>query len=101
MAPGPSKDAITGKAYAGSEKCKSCHKAKYDAWKNTLHAWMVRPIAKGNLKNAKADLTAEGAPKPDQYDWAYVIGGWYKEERYTFWDDKGNIISGEFEYNRP
>ncbi len=31
MAPGPSKDAITGKAYAGSEKCKSCHKAKYDS----------------------------------------------------------------------
>ncbi|MEI9476974.1 MAG: multiheme c-type cytochrome [Deltaproteobacteria bacterium] len=101
MAPGPSKDAISGKAYAGSEKCKSCHKANYDAWKNTLHAWMVRPIAKGNLKNAKGDLTVEGAPKPDQYDWAYAIGGWYKEERYTFWDDKGNIISGEFEYNRP
>jgi hypothetical protein len=49
MAPGPSKDAITGKAYAGSEKCKSCHKAKYDSWKNTLHAWMVRPIAKGDF----------------------------------------------------
>ncbi len=101
MAPGASKDAITGKAYAGSEKCKSCHKAKYDAWKNTLHAWMVRPIAKGDLKNAKADLTVEGAPKPDQYDWAYAIGGWYKEERYAFWDDKGNIISGEFEYSVP
>ncbi len=101
MAPGPSKDAITGKAYAGSEKCKSCHKAKYDSWKNTLHAWMVRPIAKGDFKNVKADLTVEGAPKPDQYDWAYAIGGWYKEERYAFWDDKGNIISGEFEYNVP
>lgn len=101
IAPGPSKDAITGKAYAGSEKCRSCHKAKYDAWKNTIHAWMIRPIAKGDLKNAKADLKVEGAPKPEQYDWAYVIGGWYKEERYAFWDDKGNIISGEFEYNVP
>lgn len=84
MAPGPSKDPITGKAYAGSEKCKSCHKAKYDDWKNTIHAWMIRPIAKGDFKNVKADLTVEGAPKPDQYDWAYVIGGWYKEERYAF-----------------
>ena len=101
MAPGQSKDAITGKAYAGSEKCKSCHKVKYDSWKNTLHAWMIRPIAKGDFKNVKADLKAEGAPKPDQYDWAYVIGGWYKEERYAFWDEKGNITSGEFEYNVP
>ena len=101
LAPGPSKDPITGKAYAGSEKCKTCHKAKYDSWKNTIHAWMIRPIAKGDLKNAKADLTVEGALKSDQYDWAYVIGGWYKEERYAFWDEKGNIISGEFEYNRP
>ena len=82
MAPGPSKDPITGKAYVGSEKCKACHKAQYDSWKNTIHAWMVRPIAKGDLKNAKADLTVEGAPKPDQYDWAYAISGWYKEERF-------------------
>jgi hypothetical protein len=41
MAPGLSKDPMTGKAYAGSEKCKTCHKAKYDSWKNTIHAWMV------------------------------------------------------------
>lgn len=101
MAPGPSKDPLTGKAYAGSEKCAGCHKQQYKDWKNTIHAWMLRPIAKGDLKNAKADLTVENAPKPDQYDWAYVIGGWYKEERYTFWDEKGDIISGEFEYNKP
>lgn len=101
MAPGPSKDPLTGKAYAGSEKCGSCHKKQYGEWKKTIHAWMIRPIAKGDLKNAKGDLTIENAPKPDQYDWAYVIGGWYKEERYAFWDEKGNIISGEFEYTKP
>lgn len=101
MAPGPSKDPNTGKAYAGSEACKGCHAKQYKDWKNTIHAWMVRPIAKGDFKNVKADLTVQGAPKPDQYDWAYVIGGWYKEERYAFWDEKGNIIDGEFEYNRP
>jgi len=33
MAPGPSKDPLTGKEYAGSEKCKTCHKATYDAGK--------------------------------------------------------------------
>ena len=60
MAPGPSKDPITGKAYAGSERCKSCHKAQYDSWKNTIHAWMIRPIAKGDFKNVKANLTVEG-----------------------------------------
>jgi len=101
MAPGPSKDPNTGKAYAGSETCKKCHAQQYGDWKNTIHAWMVRPIARGDFKNVKADLTVQGAPKPDQYDWAYVIGGWYKEERYAFWDEKGNIIDGEFEYNRP
>ncbi len=101
MAPGPSKDPITGKAYAGSEQCKTCHKTQYDSWKKTIHAWMVRPIAKGDFKNVKADLTVEHAPKPDQYDWAYVIGGWYKEERYAFWNERGDIIVGEFEYNRP
>lgn len=101
MAPGPSKDPISGKAYAGSEACKTCHAKQYNNWKNTIHAWMVRPIARGDLKNAKADLTVENAPKPDQYDWAYAIGGWYKEERYTFWDEKGNIIDGEYEYDKP
>lgn len=101
MKPGPSKDPITGKAFAGSEACKGCHARQYGDWKNTIHVAMVRPIARGDFKNVKADLTAEGAPKADQYDWAYVIGGWYKEERYAFWDDKGNIIDGEFEYNKP
>lgn len=101
LAPGPSKDPITGKVYAGSERCKTCHEAQYDSWKKTLHAWMVRPIAKGDFKNVKADLTVEHAPKPDQYDWAYAIGGWYKEERYAFWDEGGNIIVGEYAYNRP
>jgi len=101
MGPGPSKDPNTGKSFAGSEACKTCHAKQYGDWKNTIHAWMVRPIAKGDFKNVKADLSAENAPKPDQYDWAYVIGGWYKEERYTFWDEKGNIIDGEFEYNKP
>ena len=101
MGPGPSKDPNTGKAYAGSEACATCHAAQFKDWKNTIHAWMVRPIARGDLKNAKADLTVAGAPRADQYDWAYAIGGWYKEERYTFWDDKGNIIDGEFEYTKP
>lgn len=101
MGPGPSVDPLSGKKYAGSEACKECHEGIYKEWKNTLHAWMIRPIAKGDLKNAKADLSLEGAPKADGYDWAYAIGGWYKEERYTFWDEKGDIISGEYEYNRP
>jgi hypothetical protein len=73
----------------------------YKAWEKSLHTQMVRPIAKGDFKNVKADLTAPGAPKPDQYDWAYAIGGWYKEERYAFRDAQGNVISGEFEYNKP
>ncbi|MBI3926869.1 MAG: hypothetical protein HY319_15135 [Armatimonadetes bacterium] len=88
-------------AYAGSETCKTCHSGTYQSWKNTLHSSMVRPAARGDLSNARADLTLEGAPRPDQYDWALVIGGWYKEERYAYRDTQGRIVTGEFEYNRP
>ncbi len=95
------KNTVTGVEYVGSQSCQACHQAQYKAWQNSLHTQMVRPIAKGDFKNVKADLTAAGAPRPDQYDWAYAIGGWYKEERYAFRDDKGNVISGEFEYNKP
>ncbi|MHB1006311.1 MAG: multiheme c-type cytochrome [Chloroflexota bacterium] len=87
--------------YAGSEACKACHGSMYESWKNTLHAHMIRPAAKGDLSNAKADLTVAGAPKPDQYDWAFVIGGWYKEERYAYRAADGTFKTGEFEYNAP
>jgi len=95
------KNTVTGVEYVGSKACQACHQKQYKAWENSLHTQMVRPIAKGDFKNVKADLTVAGAPKPDQYDWAYVIGGWYKEERYAFRDAQGNVISGEFEYNKP
>lgn len=95
------KNTVTGAEYVGSKSCGACHQKQYKAWENSLHAHMVRPIAKGDFKSVKADLTAPGAPKPDQYDWAYAIGGWYKEERYAFRDEKGNVISGEFEYTKP
>ncbi len=29
------------------------------------------------------------------------MGGWYKEERYAFWNAQRNTISGEYENNRP
>ncbi|MHB1162245.1 MAG: multiheme c-type cytochrome [Chloroflexota bacterium] len=88
-------------AYVGSQTCQSCHTGLYDSWQNTLHAHMVRPIAKGDLSNAKADLTVANAPDPDQYDWVFAIGGWYKEERYAYRDANGQIVTGEFEYNKP
>ncbi len=88
-------------AYVGSQTCQGCHAGLYDSWQNTLHAHMVRPISKGDLSNAKADLTVAGAPQPDQYDWVFAIGGWYKEERYAYRDIKGQIVTGEFEYNKP
>lgn len=97
----PAQAVAASGAYAGSERCRSCHSGVYGSWKNTLHANMIRPAAKGDLSNAKADLTVAGAPQADQYDWAFVIGGWYKEERYAYKDAKGQIVTGEFEYNRP
>lgn len=95
------KNTVTGVEYVGCQACQACHQTQHRAWQSTLPTRMVRPIAKGDFKNVKADLTVAGAPKPDQYDWLYVIGGWYREERYVFRDEKGNAISGEFEYNKP
>lgn len=88
-------------AFGGSETCKTCHAALYDSWRNTLHANMIRPLARGDLSNSRADLTVDNAPRPDQYDWAFVIGGWYKEERYAYRDASGVLRTGEYEYNVP
>ncbi|MBI2909341.1 MAG: hypothetical protein HYX92_16980 [Chloroflexi bacterium] len=92
---------VAAPKFVGSETCRACHAKQYDSWRNTIHTSMVRPIAKGDLKNAKADLTLPGAPKADQYDWVYAIGGWYKEERYAYRNAKGDVVTGEFEYNKP
>ncbi|MBI4319838.1 MAG: hypothetical protein HY675_15215 [Chloroflexi bacterium] len=87
--------------FAGSETCSNCHGSVYESWRNTLHANMIRPIARGDLGNAHADLSVANAPDPGQYDWAFAIGGWYKEERYAYRDAQGVIKTGEFEYNHP
>ena len=61
------KNTVTGVEYVGSKACQACHQKQYKAWENSLHTQMVRPIAKGDFKNVKADLTVANAPKPDQY----------------------------------
>jgi predicted CXXCH cytochrome family protein len=76
----PTIQAQPGRAYVGSEKCASCHADLGAWWKRTLHSKMVRPATPDQIK---ADLRAPNAPNLSEFDFAYVIGGWYKEERYV------------------
>lgn len=97
---GPATFAPVG-AFAGSQTCGTCHATVYASWKNTLHANMIRPLKKGDLSNSRAELTLENAPGPDQFDWVWAIGGWYKEERYAYRDAQGEIMTSYHEYNAP
>ena len=35
--------------YVGSQTCKTCHPDIYDSWKETLHAWKLRPKDQANI----------------------------------------------------
>ncbi len=64
--------------YVGSQTCRGCHPTYYDSWKETLHAWKLRPKDEANIV---ADFTSDD---PDLTftldDVDYVIGasgrGW-------------------------
>ncbi len=72
--------AQAGRTYVGSEKCATCHADIAKWWKRTLHSKMVRPATRDQIH---ANLQAPNAPNLSEFDFAYVIGGWYKEERYV------------------
>lgn len=76
----PAAEAQVGRTYVGSGKCATCHADIGAWWKRTLHSKMVRPATPDQIK---ADLKALNAPNLSEFDFAYVIGGWYKEERYV------------------
>ena len=76
----PAAEAQAGRTYVGSEKCATCHADKASWWKRTLHSKMVRPATPDQIK---ADLKAPNAPNLADGNFVYVIGGWYKEERYV------------------
>ncbi len=66
--------------YAGTKVCASCHADVAARWERTLHSMMVRPATRENIHG---DLSLPNAPNLREFDFAYVIGGWYKEERYV------------------
>ncbi len=76
----PAARAQPASGYVGWEKCGTCHPAVARQWSRTLHAKMVRSATRDNIH---ADLTKPNAPNLSEFDFAYVLGGWYKEERYV------------------
>ena len=55
--------------YLGSEACARCHQAEHDAWKNSLHIKMTRPVADATIVGDFRDGT-----KFADHDRAYVFG---------------------------
>ncbi len=64
--------------YVGAEKCKMCHKDKYDDWKTSGHPYKL--LTPEEAKAIRPDI-----PLPEGYTWddiQYVIGGWGWKSRY-------------------
>ncbi len=77
---GPAAPAPPTAGYVGSQRCATCHADVAKRWGRTLHSKMVRPATPENIH---ADLRAPNAPNLQEFEFVYVIGGWYKEERYV------------------
>lgn len=72
--------------YVGAEACGKCHQNRYDGWKASGHASMLRTGEEARLA---------GVPKPSYVSWtdiAYVIGGKNWKARYVGKD--GYLITG-------
>jgi hypothetical protein len=49
--------------YVGSEACQRCHETAYAAWRQSLHAWMTRPVEREySLSITRPDGTSERFP---------------------------------------
>lgn len=81
--------------YAGSATCATCHADVAKRWSRTIHSKMVRPATRENIRG---DLTKPNAPDLRAFDFVYVLGGWYKEERYVIRRD-GELILTPHEWN--
>lgn len=84
-----------GRAYVGAAKCATCHADVAAKWARTLHSKMVRPATPGEIH---ADLKAPNAPNLSEFDFVYVLGGWYKEERYVIRRD-GELLTTPHEWD--
>jgi len=78
--------AASANYYAGSDRCRSCHAAKYREVTNSIHAKMIRVnahlpgVIHGDLRLPNAPkLGTSNSPTNDAH---WVMGGWYKEESY-------------------
>ncbi len=64
-------------SYVGSEACGDCHRARYDGWKETYHASVVRDVRKDPAA-VLGDFTSADMEFPLE-DVEYVIGShWYQ-----------------------
>ena len=87
--------------FAGSQKCKKCHKDKYAAWSHSGHPKMIRDIQKD--PNA---VVADFTKLPSDADFSlkdavYTIGGTFKQ-RYMIRRDRSgseDYILGNYQWN--
>ena len=77
--------------YVGSERCKDCHKDKYDGWSPTFHATVVQDARK-HPESVLADFSKPGLPFSLE-DVDYTIGG--------HWDQRFMKKIGEDYYVLP
>ena len=66
-------------AFAGSEKCRKCHKENYHNWKNSIHSKMIRDI-----KKDPSAVVADFRKLPDDADFTlaeavYSIGSKFEQ----------------------
>lgn len=78
-AAGPAQSVVDRTAYAGSERCRDCHGAKYEGWKETFHATVVQDVKK-NPAAVLGDFSAPGLGFSLD-DVEYTIGGHW-DQRY-------------------
>jgi hypothetical protein len=77
--------------YVGSEKCSTCHMAKYNDWKTSGHPYILRPASIAQY---------EPIPLPNGYIWndiSYMVGGARWKARFVGKD--GYIITTDKEGN--
>lgn len=91
----PSAAQAQGPSYVGTARCATCHGELAKRWSRTLHSKMVRPATSAEIHG---NLSAPNAPRLSEFEFVYVLGGWYKEERYVI-ARGGELLTTPNEWN--
>ncbi len=91
----------SGADYVGSQKCKECHRKKYDEWKHSMHSRMIQDV-----KRDPSVVVADFSKLPPDADFrldevVYTIGSKFKQ-RYMIpavIDGKDDFRLGNYQWN--